>query len=343
MNRSVRLSEKWFNYVLWGVSILFAFFLMGLGSLVVESMPKLGSPVQEEQFMNPKALEQIISATAKINENIQVQNTLRAQAYLTRKETANAYRSNRETFDNWIATRGATQRSEQNPEVVKRVRALDNLKEKDRQAELAIEAIDRRTSELQRDLMALHSKRREMSAQVHEQVVKAQHSNELHIFLYRLAFTLPLLVAAGWLFKTKRKSANWPFVMGFSMFALCTFFFELVPYLPSYGGYVRYIVGIAITVIGGKYAVKALQSYREQQALEEKKPDEKRRLELSYDLALARIAKRVCPGCERPVELENKDLDFCHHCGIAVYNRCVKCSHRKSAFSKFCMKCGSPS
>jgi len=146
---------------------------------------------------------------------------------------------------------------------------------------------------------------------------------------------------AGWLLRTKRHGTWWPFVWGFTFFALFAFFVELVPYLPSYGGYVRYIVGIVLTVLVGRQAIVALNRYLERQKAAEQLPDAQRREELSYDTALARLAKGVCPGCERPVDLKNESIDYCPHCGIGLFDRCGQCATRKSAFAKFCHSCGS--
>jgi len=113
-----------------------------------------------------------------------------------------------------------------------------------------------------------------------------------------------------------------------------------VPYLPSYGGYVRYVVGIGVTALVGRYAILALNRYLERQKLAEALPDQERRKELSYDVALARLAKSVCPGCERPVDLKNETIDFCPHCGIGLFDHCGTCTTRKSAFARFCHACG---
>ena len=87
--------------------------------------------------------------------------------------------------------------------------------------------------------------------------------------MYRLALTLPLLVVAGWLFVKKRKSTHWPFVWGFILFTLFAFFGELVPYLHSYGGYERYIVGMLTTVLIGRQAIVSLKRFLEKQRLAE--------------------------------------------------------------------------
>jgi predicted RNA-binding Zn-ribbon protein involved in translation (DUF1610 family) len=179
-------------------------------------------------------------------------------------------------------------------------------------------------------------------AEGQERYQAALSASELRVFAYRLALTLPLLVLAGWLFKRHRQSQFWPFVWGFALFALFAFFVELVPYLPSYGGYVRYTVGILLTVIVGRWLIKAANRYLAQQKLAEAQPDPVRRQVLTYDTALVRISKSACPGCERPVDFKNPEIDFCPHCGIGLFDRCPKCSTRKNAFAPFCHACGTP-
>ncbi|OLP04568.1 serine endopeptidase [Rhodoferax antarcticus ANT.BR] len=60
-----------------------------------------------------------------------------------------------------------------------------------------------------------------------------------------------------------------------------------------------------MTVIGGRYAIKALQAYLERQKLAEAMPEEARRQDMDYDVAQAHLAKGICPGCERPADLKD--------------------------------------
>lgn len=340
MNKSLRLSEKWFHRGLWLVAMVFAGFLIGLGSTVVGDLPRVERSLELDDFID-------IAVAGPLRDKIRSAESAERQAYgelrqaeLKLAAAAQASRASRETFANWLATRQATAQPDQDAELLARTKALDALKAKETEAERTV--ADQRQAALdaqqagQQAQLQLAGLESEARARLNEENRRV----ELRVFGYRLALTLPLLAVAGWLFAKKRRSTWWPFVWGFIIFALFAFFVELVPYLPSYGGYVRYAVGVVVTVLVGRYAIVALNRYLERQRMAEARPDTVRRNELSYDTALARLAKGVCPGCERPVDMKNAQIDFCPHCGISLYDRCNGCQTRKSAFAKFCHACG---
>lgn len=340
MNKSLRLSEKWFHRGLWLVALVFAGFLIGLGSTLVGDLPRVEQSIGLDDFIDPAAAEPLRDKIRSAESAQRQAERELEQADLKLTAATQASGAARETFANWLATRQATAQPDQDAELIARTKALDALKAKESEARRNVAkehqaALDARQSgeQARLQLAALENDARARLDQENRRV-------ELRVFGYRLALTLPLLVIAGWLFAKKRKSTWWPFVWGFIFFALFAFFVELVPYLPSYGGYVRYAVGIVVTVLVGRYAILALNRYLERQRMAEAQPDTVRRNELSYDTALARLAKGVCPGCERPVDMKNAQIDFCPHCGISLYDRCNGCQTRKSAFAKFCHACG---
>ncbi len=340
MSKALRLSEKWFRRGLWLVAVVFASFLIGLGGTIVGDLPRVETPLQLDDFLDRKAAETLREQVKAARQAEDAAETALEQARLQRAKARSESASARETFDNWLATRSATQQAEHNPEVVQRTQALDALQQRERQTQQAVEAQQQAMLDARQAAEAAQSNLSQLEEGGYERLHAEMRKVELRVFLYRLALTLPLLIAAGWLFAKKRKSTYWPFVWGFIFFALFAFFVELVPYLPSYGGYVRYVVGIVITALVGRYAIVALNRYLERQKQAEALPDAQRREELSYDVALARLAKGVCPGCERTVDLKDTSIDFCPHCGIGLYDRCGACSTRKSAFARFCHACG---
>ena len=340
MSQALRLSEKWFRRGLWAVAVVFAGFLIGLGGTVVGDLPQVENRVTLEDFINrPAASAERAAIEASQRTGKDAQEALE-QAQLKLKVAQSDTQSARETFNNWLATRRATERPEQDPELIARTQALDALKATERAALAQVEAQQKVALDARQAGNQARARLTDLENNARDALQKAQRAQELRVFLYRLALTLPLLVAAGWLFAKKRKGTYWPFLWGFIFFAVFAFFVELVPYLPSYGGYVRYIVGIVITALVGRYAIIALNRYLERQKLAEQLPDARRREELSYDVALARLAKGVCPGCERAVDLKDPKNDFCPHCGIGLHDHCGACNARKSAFAKFCHACG---
>lgn len=342
MNKSLRLSEKWFNRGLWLIALVFAGFLTGLGSAVVGDLPQVEHTLEVEQFMDPVPTAAANQTRSLADKAQAAAETAAEQAALKLSSAQQASQSSRETFDNWVATRQATQRPDQDVELITRTRVLDKLKAAEDTAQQEVNKQDRALLDARQAAAAAEKQLDALRQPAGERLEKEMRGAELRVFGYRLALTLPLLAVAGWLFARKRKSVWWPFVWGYVFFALFAFFVELVPYLPSYGGYVRYAVGIVVTIVVGRHAVRALAKYRERQLLAEQQPETVRREELSYDSALARLSKSACPGCERPVDLKNPAMDFCEHCGLGLFDHCQRCTTRKSAFARFCFKCGAP-
>ena len=340
MSKSLRLTEKWMRRGLWLVAVVFAGFLIGLGGIVVDDLPKVEKQLTLDDYMDATASAAVRGAVKKAEVTERDAESALEQAQLKRQVAQADSVAARETFNNWLSTRQATQRADQDPELIARTQALDTLKEKERAAGAAAEAQEQIALDARQTATRERRKLAEMEEVAQQQLNVEYRRVELRVFLYRLALTLPLLAIAGWLFVKKRKTTYWPFVWGFIMFALFAFFVELVPYLPSYGGYVRYVVGIVVTVLVGRQAIVSLNRYLEKQKLAEQLPDAQRREELSYDTALGRLAKGVCPGCERTVDLKNTAIDFCPHCGIGLFDHCRACDARKSAFAKFCQACG---
>jgi len=342
MSKSLRLPEKWFRRGLWLVAVVFASFLIGLGGLVVGSLPQVQHTQEMEDFIPTQDVQRVREEINQARSQRRQADRGRDTAQLKYDAEKARYQSARETFDNWVSTRRATERPEQDMELVARTQALDALKQSENLARVALEEHEQNSLKASQTVDRAESEWSQLREAASPAWVSAMRAVELRVFLYRLAITLPLLVAAGWLFAKQRQSTWWPFVWGFIFFALFAFFVELVPYLPDYGGYVRYVVGIVVTVLLGRYAILALNRYLEKQKLQEALPEVQRREELSYDVALERLAKSVCPGCERPVDLKNTGIDFCPHCGIGLFDHCGHCRTRKSAFSRFCHACGTP-
>lgn len=340
MRSGSRLSERWFNFVLWIVALAFAGFLIGLGSLLVGDLPQVEHRYTLEQFLDGDEAQ---SATEALKQIRREQNDNRRQAEQTElalDAARSASEAARETFANWLKTRDATQRVDQDPGLVARTERLDALKAAERAIEERSEALSKTGLDLSEREAAQASIDSDLRAKASEKRDAAERGQELRVFGYRLVLTLPLLALAGWLLLKRRKTRNWPFVWGFAFATAFAFFVELVPYLPSYGGYVQYGVGVIATLIFGRAAINALHAYNERQKAAELRPDEERRTEIETDQALQRLSKKVCPGCERPIDLANPEANFCPHCGIGVFERCPACDHRKSTFERFCYACG---
>lgn len=341
--KGVRVPERLYAGVLWLVSVVFAGFIIGLGNLVIGDLPLVDRQVVEAPAQRTPALVRIDKELAalsvqagRIDDRLEI-------ARLQLDQAQRASRTGTETFRAWIETRSATTDPQQDPEVLARTRQLEQLKGSERALQQAIAALENERLPLQQRQSALENERVRLDAAEIPARERAMFWQEMRVFALRLLITLPMLAAAVWLVVKKRKSDHWPLARGFVIAAVFVFFVELVPYLPSYGGYVRYGVGIALTIAAGHFLVRNMRAYLASRQEAEAQAEKERRSRVTHEEAFRKMAAKVCPGCDRPIATtEGAEANYCVHCGMTLFDHCRSCDTRKMAFFRFCMTCGTP-
>jgi ribosomal protein L32 len=341
MFKGLRVPEKLFTILMWIVSIVFAGFLIGFGRLVIGDLPRVEQPVEINQFVDRTAQTKLDQQRAGLESRRDANARAREDAELKLETARRDYEAAREAYDTWISTRKATTDPAQDPEVISRNRQLDILNGKVRAAEKVREALSGERLEIDRGFTQIDIDRSNLESAAFPAFERATFLQDLRVFMLRLALTLPLLVIAFWMVAKKRKSEYWPLMRGFVLFAAFAFFVELVPYLPSYGGYIRYLVGIVLTIIASHYIIKWMRHYLANRAVAEQKAEVERKQSIRYEDALKKMSANVCPGCERATATTGDvAADYCVHCGMQLFDTCKSCNTRKLAFFRFCMKCG---
>ena len=330
-----------YGLVMWIISFVMAGFLIQLGAAIIADVPLSQDPIRLEQFIDQDKNSQLEQKSRELATAFKDQNRRIEDLTADQNRAIADYNSARVTFENWLKTRSATENQAQNPEVVDRTRALDTLNDRQRAAQRAVEDASAELAQISRQSTENAAELRQLRTDARAPYEAALRTGKLNVFLIRLAITLPLLAISAWLILRKRQSSYWPLYRGFVFFSLFAFFVELVPYLPSYGGYLRSIVGVLLVAIAGFYIIRAMRRYLENKRLEEQKSESERRKTITYETALKKLNSNLCPSCDRSIAaIKDAETDFCVHCGFCLYQKCQSCGTRDNSFHKFCGACG---
>lgn len=341
--KSSRQLSKLFTLLLYLISIAFAFFLLQAGSLVIKNIPKVGVDTTFEDFVDEKAEEEIENQLELIESELEILEMENHELQARYEGIKKDIELEKETYKAILASRYVTEDGNNNSDVEASRKKLETERAK-------LKAENKRLSELsERISLKENEKKKQQQAKrkLYRDAEKIQedreNENTLKAFGIRLAFVLPLLGVSIFLFKKYRKSRYWPFVFGFGYFSLYAFFVELVPYFPSYGGYVRALVGIILCFLLGKIVIQKLHAYLEQKRELELQDEGERRSKLqdkesNLESAYAKLNKKICPSCDRKLaDVENK---YCVYCGLCIKKECPSCNQLQSSFNQFCFECG---
>jgi hypothetical protein len=265
------------------------------------------------------------------------------------------YTNEKQSFDNWLQARKTLGSPDKDKEVIDRANRLDDFYKVEQEWRVQLNAIQSQIDEAVKEKREIQqSVYKEQSEAYEKYEIELKHY-DLKVFLIRLVFVAPVLALGIFFFVRFRRHKFYPLYFGFTLFSVYAFFFGLVPYLPSYGGYVHYSVGVILSVGLGYYAIKHIRKFVDQKQAELKISTEERAKTIQTAAAEKALENHFCPSCgkdfllrkwEFPAAKPNETdsykfvTTFCRHCGLELFKNCNNCGTKNFAHLLFCSSCG---
>lgn len=347
--------ESTSRIIYYAISIVLCSFLILLSNKIIDDMDRVITRPSVEALEDRGAVSRVQASLDSSKVVLEGLNSRNETIEKTIEAAKVNYGNEKQSFDNWVKTRTTLGSPDKDQEVIDRAKRLDEYQkvESDWRGKLAasqneIEALQKSIDAKESDL----EKQRELAQ---GKFNKEQRVYELKVFLYRLLFVGPILALGIFFFIKYRRNKYWPLYFGFTLFSLYAFFFGLVPYLPSYGGYVRSTVGILMSVGLGYYAIKRIRTYMEEKRQELKTSTEVRANRIQQDTAEKALDNHFCPSCGKDFILKKWEFavadgndplkaigvtKFCRHCGLELFKNCTSCGTRNFAHLPYCASCG---
>lgn len=349
--------ERTSRIVYYSISVLLSIFLILLSSKIIDDLDRTVSRPQLEDYLDNAKLSQLNATSDSMNLEISNLNSKRETINRAIEAAQGNYQNEKSSFDAWIVTRKTLGSPDKDTEVLERVKQIDSYlaiekdwRAKDMLIQGDIDLINKKLGENQELIYEAQNE----AQKVYDTVIKAY---DLKVFLIRLLFVAPILALGIFFFVRFRRHKFWPLYFGFTLFSLYAFFVGLVPYLPSYGGYVRSTVGVILSIGLGYYAIKSIRVFIEKKQEELKISTQERAKNVRTEVAEKALENHHCPSCGKdfivrrwefaqakatfnPESVYMLATNYCRHCGLELFKNCSNCGAKNYAHLPYCSDCG---
>lgn len=347
--------ESTSRIIYYSISTILCLFLILLSNKIIGDLDNTTTRPEVEIFEDKQLLSNLesnIEKERKELENLTLKSETIEKTISIAKEN---YSNEKQSFDNWLQTRKTLGSPDKDQEVIKRAKNLDEFYKVEQDWRLQLDSLQSKIKEVQNREKTLQESIDKEKSEADTKFREELKWYDLKVFLIRLLFVAPVLALGIFFFIRYRNHNFWPLYFGFSLFSLYAFFFGLVPYLPSYGGYVRYTVGVILSVGLGYYAIKKIRQFIESKQAELKVSTEERAKKIQTETAEKALENHFCPSCGKDFILRKWEFpltkidesepykfvtNFCRHCGLELFKKCNSCGTKNFAHLTFCSSCG---
>jgi len=347
--------ERTSRIVYYSISTILCIFLILLSNRIIGDLDSTTRMPYSEDFEDQNKIILLDNNIEKINFELENLYSKKATVEKTIAMAKDNHANEKQSFENWLQTRKTLGSPDKDQEVVVRAKKLDEFYQVEQEWRIQLNTLQIQIDETQKEEQEIQKNIDKERAEAYAKYEKALTKYDLKVFLIRLLFVAPVLALGIFFFIRYRRHKFYPLFFGFTLFSLYAFFFGLVPYLPSYGGYIRYSVGVVLTAGLGYYAIKRIRKFIEQKQAELKISTQERAKNIQTITAEKALENHFCPSCGKDFLLRKWEFPaakatetdnykfvttFCRHCGLELFKNCSNCGTKNFAHLLFCSSCG---
>ncbi|BDD08275.1 hypothetical protein FUAX_07070 [Fulvitalea axinellae] len=343
-SKKIERLSKLLNIV---IALVLCFFLISLSGRVMRDMEDWGDKPRTSQFLNDTLIANSRAAMVALDEEraLALDNKQRTEKAMDLAE-AN-YNNAKSSYENWLKARTVIGSPTEDQAVLSRAEQLDEYHKTAQAWAKKLSGITTEIETLQKRRNAFQDKINKETKRAKDEQTEAYRAYDLKVFLGRLLIILPILLLGIYFIIKFRNHKYWPLFLGYVLFSFYSFFVGLIPYLPHYGGYVRYTVGIVLSVLLGGYGINKIRAFVAKRKEELKASTEERAKKVVSEIAEKALNEHACPSCGKDFLVKQWDkgtgkavADFCRYCGMELFKKCKRCETENFAHLPYCSGCG---